>query len=406
MSADLEHLELVPERHEPRMLTAVDPDSTQDGDQEFRERATGWPPAAWRMLPTNARRLRPSSTMLFIVMLFLTWILLQPIYALIEQAQIPEAEWAYQATGIRQAQALGLSGAGVSVCIVDSGVQLQHPDLDHLVIRFSDFSGDSSEPVDYASDGHGTMIVGLLAADGVLKGSAPGVDLLVASALGAGDIGSEEAVTDAIRWCTANRADIISLSLGGEQSIEMPFENSAVEAVEDALRNGVFVVAAAGNDGGVHDDGRVAVPANVPAVIAVGAVDVGGELWEMSSRGDDLAGAGDNPRTSPDQKPEIIAPGVNVVSTWLDGGYSSSTGTSDATVFVTGALALVLEAHPELKPQWDNTDRTQCINLVKQALMDSAIPYAAQVSPHDDRYGYGNLNAIGWIEALNGSTSC
>mgnify|MGYP003302693951 FL=1 len=74
--------------------------------------------------------------------------------------------------------------------------------------------------------------------------------------------------------------------------------------------------------------------------------------------------------------------------------------------FVTGALALLLEANPALKPTWDNTDRSGCISVVKEALMNSAVPYQAQSIPHDDRYGYGALNAIGWIDALNGTSSC
>ena len=129
-------------------------------------------------------------------------------------------------------------------------------------------------------------------------------------------------------------------------------------------------------------------------------------MWEKSSRGDNLAGNGENPRESPNKKPEITAPGVNVVSTWIDGKFSSSTGTSDSTVFVTGALALALESNSQLKPTWDNTDRSNCIQVVKKALMDSANPFEAQAIPHDDRYGYGALNTIGLIELLGNVEDC
>ena len=408
MSSELKHLELIPEPNEPRILTAVDPDTLYDDDDEFRTITTGWPTQRIALLHVSNRRVRPSGLLLFLTMAVVVWILLQPIYTILDEAQKPDSEWAYQFTGIRQAQDLGLTGDGVKVCIIDTGVDLNHPDLEHLRgnISYKDFVSDSIEPLDYAEDGHGTLIVGLLAANGVLKGSAPGVELMVVSALGTDEMGSDKAVSDSILWCKSRNADIISMSLGGAQDIEDPLDNLAVDAVEQALNVGIFVIAAAGNDGGLNDDGRVSVPANVPGVIAVGALNSDGTLWEKSSRGDNLAGYGDNPRISPNEKPEITAPGVNVFSTWVDGEYTSSTGTSDSTVFVTGALALLLEANPSLKPTWDNTDRSGCISVVKEALMNSAVPYQAQSIPHDDRYGYGALNAIGWIDALNGTSSC
>jgi len=406
MSRDLGHLEFVPEPNEPRILTAVDPETLQDSDEEFRVIATGWPSNRIALLHVSNRRVRPSGLLLFLTMAIVAWVLLQPIYTILDDVQTPDSEWAYQNSGIRQAQNLGLSGKGVNVCIVDTGVNLNHPDLNHLSILYKDFVSDSIQPIDYAEDGHGTLIVGLLAANGTLRGAAPNVNLMVASALGPDEMGSDSAVADSILWCKSNKADIISLSLGGAQDIDDPLDNLAVDAVEEVLSVGVYVVAAVGNDGGVNDDGRVSVPANVPGVIAVGALDSDGILWDKSSRGDNLAGPGDSERISPNQKPEITAPGVNVISTWTDGKYSSSTGTSDSTVFVTGALALLLEAKPSLRPTWDNTERSECIEIVKDALKGSAIPYQAQARPHDDRYGYGSLNAVGWIEALDGIDEC
>ena len=406
MTRELSHLELVPEPNEPRMMTAVDSETLRDSDEEFRTSVTSWPSNRLALLHVSNRRIQPSGLLLFLTMAIVTWVLLQPIYTILDDVQTPDAEWAYQNSGIRQAQNLGLTGKDVNVCVVDTGVNLNHPDLNHLSIIFKDFVSESVQPIDYAEDGHGTLIVGLLAANGTLRGSAPGVNLMVVSALGPDEMGSDTAVADSVKWCKSNKADIISLSLGGTQDIEDPLNNLAVDAVEDALSVGIYVVAAVGNDGGVNDDGRVSVPANVPGVIAVGALNSDGTLWEKSSRGDNLAGPGETPRMSPNQKPEITAPGVNVISTWTDGKYSSSTGTSDSTVFVTGALALLLEANPSLKPTWDNTERSGCINLVKEALKDSAIPYQAQARPHDDRYGYGSLNAVGWIDALNGTNGC
>ena len=108
-----------------------------------------------------------------------------------------------------------------------------------------------------------------------------------------------------------------------------------------ALANGVYVVSAAGNDGGSDDDGRVASPSNVREVISVGALDEDGDVWSGSSLGSPEENDGIN-RSNPHFKPEISAPGVNIISTAAGDGYYSSTGTSDATVFVSGILALIL----------------------------------------------------------------
>ena len=158
-----------------------------------------------------------------------------------------------------------------------------------------------------------------------------------------------------------------------------------VSSVRRALDAGVFVVAAAGNDGGADDDGKVASPAFLPRVIAVGATDETGAVWENSSRGD---GNGEHPH----RKPEVTAPGVNVISTGADDAWYTSSGTSVSTVLVSAALAMILEAHPELK-----VDDDRCVVHLKHALRDSL------GTSHSPTAGYGELDAVAWFDTVDSS---
>ena len=107
-------------------------------------------------------------------------------------------------------------------------------------------------------------------------------------------------------------------------------------------------------------------------------------------------------RLSPHQKPEIVAPGERIISTGGQNLWYSSSGTSDSTVFVAGALALILEANPHLKPQPGGD--ASCLIDVKQALMQSALSKGPP--GHDDYYGYGSLDAKGWMEQSRLISDC
>ena len=111
---------------------------------------------------------------------------------------------------------------------------------------------------------------------------------------------------------------------------------------------------------------------------------------------------GQNERSSPHQKPEIVAPGHRIISTGEENLWYSSSGTSDSTVFVTGALALLLEAQPMLKS--DSTRDASCIERVKQALAESAQPMTN--GGHDTRGGYGFLDAVNWRAKIGDVSAC
>lgn len=107
-------------------------------------------------------------------------------------------------------------------------------------------------------------------------------------------------------------------------------------------------------------------------------------------------------RQNPHLKPEVIAPGVGIISTGLGDSWYSSSGTSDSTVFVTGALSLLLEAFPEYKPT--SSSSGECIDLVKSSLRNSSLKYEDSVD-HDDHWGYGQLQAWDWYQDLAIQTS-
>ena len=296
------------------------------------------------------------------------------------------------------------TGEGVRACIVDSGLAPDHKDLEGINLAgWKDFVNGNGQP--YDDHGHGTSMAGILVANGWLKGVAKNVDLLVAKALGADGSGNDGTVAEAIDWCVQNGAHVISLSLGGAPDV-LPFTlgsgRNSGDAANDAIDSGIYVVAAAGNDG-EDDDGDVAHPSSEVGVISVGGVTIKGTHWSGSSKGDNngrlLPLPVLMPRGDPNKKPEIVAPAEGVPVLLEDGGWGIADGTSASTVYVAGALCLLLEAMPGLKAD-ESDGGADNIDTVKRWLKDSALPQEGQTT-HDDYYGYGLLNVRGLIDEAN-----
>jgi len=187
-----------------------------------------------------------------------------------------------------------------------------------------------------------------------------------------------------------------------------PKAQAMQSAIDDAIAQGVVVIAAAGNAG--PNDTDVSTPGDIPDVISVGAIQQDGTVWSNSSRGNDAA----NPcrpvppsplplpvplplptsRCDPDKKPELVAPGVDILSAWAGDAYVRARGTSQATPFVTAAVALLLEGHAPL------TSRDGVVAL-KRDLEATAAPIPGQVRPHDDAAGYGLLQAQAALDAYH-----
>jgi len=401
----LENLELLPEPDDPHILSAIDPSAVGFQDS-WRAEVTGWAPLDAIPMPRlRRRRVLATNGAVFAILVIILLVVWNSGLLFLELPP-PKSEWANEQSQLNDFSEFDLTGSGVKVCMVDTGIDLSNPAFSEVEVTFKDMIGSSNAPIDYGFISHGTLMAGILVSGSHQLGIAPNITLAMVAALGADEndmnSGSEQTVANAIQWCQdVFQADIISLSLGGEQNIEMQNEGASVSAVRRAVDSGIFVVAAAGNDGGGSDDGLVSVPGNVPRVITVGASTQEQAVWVNSSSGSQVMPDG-TLRQNPHLKPEVIAPGVGIISTGLGDNWYSSSGTSDSTVFVTGALSLLLEAFPEYKPT--SSSSGECIDLVKSSLRNSSLKYEDSVD-HDDHWGYGQLQAWDWYQDLAIQTS-
>jgi len=394
------HIELMPEPEDSSLLTAVDRD------------APGYPGESYGLSDEEARRLRwpmdpimrllwPWGAVGFSAVVVAILLLYPSIYSIL--GEVLDSEWAFEDSGLRELQESGNLGEGVSVCIVDTGIDTTHPDLAHLSLAgFRDFYSEKDSPVrDIGINSHGTLMAGLLVANGSFIGAAPGVSLSIAISLGPdGKSANERMVSQAIRWCRISQdSDIISLSLGTAPGSSYSSSSDTLEAVREALDDGIFVIAAAGNSDSRQNLSDVSSPASLRGVIAVGAHDRDGGPWVDSAEGAQTDPVTGVERTFPDQKPEILAPGVDLWScrdSTRDPPYAFSTGTSDSTVMVTGALALILSLHRDHIAGGNGIIEEHEMHLVKVALANSARSDQSQSDLHHPKKGYGILDAGEW----------
>ena len=399
----LRDVEYLPEPSDRRIVSAVDP--TVIGFQnEWRSEIMGWAPYEVEPVVRAPRRTFTLPGMVVFALLVSASLLMWQNQWIVVELPLPESEWAFEDTSIRTLQESGLTGEGVRVCMVDTGIDATHEAFSSSQIEFKDLVGTSRVPVDYGAVAHGTLMAGLLLSTSHQSGAAPNVSFAMVAALrdnGDGEnTGLDSDVADAIRWCQFEfNADIISLSLGGSDDSETT-EGGSSSATRQATDAGIYVIAAAGNDG-LDDDGDVASPGSVDLAISVGATTRAGTLWSNTSAGSPLDRDGQE-RQSPHLKPEVVAPGERIISTGEENLWYSSSGTSDATVFVTGALALILEDQPWLKPQQGGN--SSCLIQVKQALVDSLSAEAP--AQHDSRGGYGQLDADAWYQETRTISAC
>jgi thermitase len=208
--------------------------------------------------------------------------------------------------------------SNVIIAIIDSGVDMSHPDLSGKILQGWDYvNGDNNAQDDY---GHGTHVAGIAAAIGNNSTGVAGLDwsakILPVKVLDNTGFGTAANIALGIRYAVDNGANIINLSL------IVPFDSVLVSsAIEYAYQHGVTVIASTGNN-----NGAVNFPAAYPQVIAVGAVDNTETLWAQSNRGAEI---------------DLVAPGVNIYSTDIT-SYSTRTGTSMAAAHVSGLAALLL----------------------------------------------------------------
>ena len=301
-------------------------------------------------------------------------------------------QWNLERIGVPQAWEAA-RGDGEVIAVVDSGVDLEHPDLVDRFVRTEDGDVLGIDVVDGDDDpsddlGHGTMVAGIAAAsadNGVgIAGVAPDARLLPVRVLDAEGSGSSADVDEGIRWAVDNGATVVNLSLEASGAMLdgslLTGLTAPVDAVEYAADRGVVVVAAAGNSGNAFTD----YPPSSPVVL-VGSTTRDDERSSFSDSGrDDL----------------LMAPGVEIVSTWCrapestrcDGdthNYGIADGTSFSAPQVAGAIAVLRSL---------GVDGERAVQLLRETAVDLEEP------GRDDGTGHGRVDLAAAVAAASTDT--
>ncbi len=281
-----------------------------------------------------------------------------------------------------------VTGKGITIAIIDTGVDYTHPDLKDGFLGGYDFVNNDADPMD--DNGHGTHCAGIAvglgnASNSTYVGVAPGAKFYAYKILddkGEGDYslflqGINQALDPNNDSDCSDHVDIISISsgaLGGDPN------DIICEVADNAVSLGAVVVAAAGNSGPAYS--TINSPGCAREAICVGAADKDGGIYSRSSRGPTSIGT---------LKPDVMAPGVDIISVRASGTslgtpiseyYTKASGTSMAAPHVSGAVALVLQAHPDWTPR-----------QIKMALRNTAVDLNYNLQTQ----GYGRIDVLGAV---------
>ncbi|MGI8315794.1 S8 family peptidase [Halobacillus mangrovi] len=300
--------------------------------------------------------------------------------------------WGFDATNTNASRDLQINGNGTKVAVIDTGINRDHPDLD--VAGGANFVGDGTSYED--DNGHGTHVAGVINAQNNSYGTlgvAPAAKLYAVKSLDSEGIGNEADVIAGIQWAIEKDVDIINLSLTS------PYSSTALKKMIDrAHAKGIFVVAASGNDktgdGQLTED--VMYPGRYDNVISVGAVTEDLKKAKFSYQGKSL---------------DFVAPGSQIYSTYIernDSEYAYLSGTSMASPYVAGALALYKQLYPELSfdeleavlmNNADDLGRPGRDDVYGDGLVQSPVSYFTDVENEDWFLNYVNdLTRKEWIQ--------
>lgn len=306
--------------------------------------------------------------------------------------------------GAPKAWAAGYDGKGVKIAVLDTGVDASHPDLKDQVIEAKNFS-TATDATDHF--GHGTHVASIAAgtgakSNGKYKGVAPGAKILSGKVLDDTGSGDDSGILAGMEWAAAEGADVVNLSLGGQDTPEVDPLEAAVNKL--SAEKGILFAIAAGNSG----PESVGSPGSADAALTVGAIDDKDVLAPFSSTG---------PRVGDGAiKPDVTAPGVDITAASAKGsvieqevgekpaGYLTISGTSMATPHVAGAAAILKQEHPdwtyaELKgaltgsakggkynPFEQGSGRIQVDKAIKQTVIADpvSVSFGTQAWPHTD----------------------
>lgn len=274
------------------------------------------------------------------------------------------SQWHLPKVGAPTAWDTTTGSSAVTIAVVDSGVQANHPDLAGRVLAGYDFANNDADPSD--DNGHGTAVAGVAAAkgnDGIgTAGAAWNVAILPVKTMSASGSGSYSAIANGINYAADQGAKIINLSLGGTAS-----STTLQSAVSYAWNKGSVLVAAAGNNG----TSTTVYPAAYPNVVAVSATTVSDTLASFSSYGSFV---------------DLSAPGQDITAPWINSGYVTISGTSFSSPLTAGVAALALSRNPALS-------NGQIASLLTANTDDLG------AAGYDTFFGSGRLNAAKVVAA-------
>ncbi len=258
------------------------------------------------------------------------------------------------------------TGNHVLVAVIDTGIDLQHPELHGAIAAGFDAIGG-----DRAPHRHGTAMASAIVAHGRLMGVAPAAHILSVRAFDGEEAGAHSTTTrlvDSLQWTASSAARVVNMSFTG------PADPAIHEAIAAARRKGMVLIAAAGNDG---PQAPPDYPAAYPEVIAVTATDSDDHLLKVANHGPYVA---------------VAAPGVEIFVATPNAGYGYTSGTSIATAHVSGLAALLLERNPRLTPD------------AVQAILTGT---ARDLGPkgRDDEFGAGLVDAYAAVLAVSPPTA-
>jgi subtilisin family serine protease len=314
-------------------------------------------------------------------------------------------KWTTNITQIDKLHQLGFYGTNVTIGIIDTGLNIDHQDFGYnSFIAWIDYLNNNNNF--YDDEDHGTHITGILAAKGSIQGSLSGAKIIgisheskyvIVKAIPQNQYlfgGSNDSIISlAIEFCIDNNVDIIMLSMGSiPENCDFISNSLTINSINKALKKGIFIVVPAGNDGH-KDDGDVCFPGSLENVISVGAISERNSILSFSSKGHQYP---DN--LHPNKKPELVAPGDQILSTRINGAYGTLSGTSQAAAYVTGIIALLLDAYPEFKHDGSKNENISTVQLFKEIFAQTAKKIGNLMNnddalSHDDLYGYGLIQA-------------
>jgi thermitase len=272
-------------------------------------------------------------------------------------------QWNLPAIGTEDGWKVTRGSKNIKIAVVDTGVDLDHPDLSGRLTKGYNAIANNDKPED--DNGHGTHVAGIIASDTNNGKGVAGITwynpIIPVKVLDSKGSGGSFNVAKGIRWAVDHGANVINLSLGNYQSSAV-----TAEAIRYAQKKDVIVISAAGND----NSSQPSYPAAYPGVLSVAAVDWDGNRAKFSNYGDYI---------------DVAAPGVDIASTYFKAQYATLSGTSMAAPHVTALAGLIRSVDPSLK----NTEVMDIITRTTQK--------APQIGSKQ-YYGSGVIDNIGALQ--------